>query len=143
MRPGGNEFCRSVDFRSNRYNASMQRAARDVTHTLGLDLRHDLHMNNVIVKPRLERGSFLARARIVRSHVPTQSKKHLIVTLHLSKQLPHIFENLSSNSKTKIRTKLYLPSSIISFRFYSQRLENRKIRKHLRGTLLVKNLMYR
>jgi len=52
MRPGGYEFCRSVDFRSNRYNASMQRAAKDVTHTLGLDARHDLRMNKGIVEPR-------------------------------------------------------------------------------------------
>ena len=106
MRPGGYEFCRSVDFRSNRYNASMQRAAKDVTHTLGLDARHDLRMNNGIVKPRLERGSFLAGARVVRSRiVPTESKKQLIVTLHLSRQLQHLFVNLNSNSKTKIRTK--------------------------------------
>jgi hypothetical protein len=30
----------------------MQRAAKDVTHTLGLDARHDLRMNNGIVEPR-------------------------------------------------------------------------------------------
>jgi hypothetical protein len=52
MRPGGYDFCRSVNFRSNRYNASMQRAAKDVTHTLGPDARHDLRMNNGIVKPK-------------------------------------------------------------------------------------------
>lgn len=76
MRPGGYEFCRSVDFRSNRYKASMQRAGKDVTHILGLDARHDLRMNNGIVKPRLERGSFLAGARAVRSRfVPTDLKQ--------------------------------------------------------------------